>query len=296
MSNEQLNLIENKLNFYIERFKNSQFKNFQTLINSMQYSLMAGGKRIRPTLTLEFCKLCGGNIKDALPFACAVEMIHTYSLIHDDLPCMDDDDLRRGRPSNHIEFDECTALLAGDALQSLAFEIMLENADENNSLNIIKASHYLAKYCGITGMVGGQVIDIALENMDKDNINIEIIEEMYQRKTGALLTSACVMGTIIGGGTEKEVEATTKYAKSIGLAFQIVDDILDLTQTTDKLGKPAKSDEKNNKTTLVTIMGIEKAKTLVNKLTQDAINALNEFSGDSSKLLEIAKELETREF
>lgn len=293
--NNDIQIIENALSGYIAKFKSEKYKNQLILAQAMEYSLMAGGKRIRPRLVLEFCRACGGNIAEALPFACAIEMIHTYSLIHDDLPCMDDDEMRRGRPSNHIKFGECTALLAGDALQSLAFEVMLGGTAQDNARNALRAAHYLAQKCGTSGMVGGQVIDIALENMPENSVSIDLIKEMYSKKTGALIKAACAMGVLISGGDEKKLSAAEKYAECVGLAFQIVDDILDITSTTEKLGKPVGSDEKNHKNTVVSFIGIEKAKETVFRLTKEATEVLSAFDGDTEKLKNIADSLAKRE-
>ena len=244
----------------------------QTLIDSMEYSLMCGGKRIRPLLTLLFCELCGEKAEKALPFACAVEMIHTYSLIHDDMPCMDDDDYRRGKPSNHKVYGEDIATLSGDALQSLAFEIM--TSDEVlcsvPAQNALKAVNTLAKYCGVLGMVGGQVIDIEHEGKNAD---ITILQEMDEKKTAALIKASCEMGCIIAGADQSKVQAATDYAHSIGIAFQIVDDILDVTSTSQELGKPVGSDEENNKLTYVSMHGVEESEAKLSRLTAEACQA-----------------------
>ena len=184
----------------------------EELINAMEYSLMAGGKRVRPRLTLAFCRACGGDEQTALPFACAVEMIHTYSLIHDDLPCMDDDDLRRGKPSNHKVYGEDIALLAGDALQSLAFETMLCAKTTDPALSL-RAAAALAHCCGAPGMVGGQTIDLANEGK---NAPIEVLYEMDEKKTGALIKAACTMGCIIAGADEKKIKAAEIFAENVG--------------------------------------------------------------------------------
>lgn len=283
-------MIETALKGYLPQGKYTE----QTLIDSMEYSLMVGGKRIRPLLTLLFCELCGADVKKALPFACAVEMIHTYSLIHDDLPCMDDDDYRRGKPSNHKVYGEDIATLSGDAMQSLAFEIMLSDECLLSvpAENIVKAAHTLAKYCGVLGMVGGQVIDIESENK---NAPIEILSEMDEKKTGALIKAACEMGCIIGGGTDEQIKASTSYAHSIGLAFQIVDDILDVTSTSDMLGKPVGSDSDNNKSTYVSLLGIDRCKELVDELTKKAVDSLKAFDGDTKPLVELAYSLSQRQ-
>lgn len=284
------NMIETALKGFLPQGKFTE----QTLIDSMEYSLMVGGKRIRPLLTLLFCELCGEDAKKALPYACAVEMIHTYSLIHDDLPCMDDDDYRRGKPSNHKVYGEDIATLSGDAMQSLAFEIMLspESVSDVTAEKAVKAAHTLAKYCGTLGMVGGQVIDIESENK---NAGIETLSEMDEKKTGALIKAACEMGCIIGGATQKQVESATQYAHSIGLAFQIVDDILDVTSTSEELGKPVGSDSDNNKSTYVSLLGIERCKELVEELTNTAVESLNAFDCDTTALKELAYSLSKRQ-
>ncbi len=283
------NMIETALKGYLPQGKYTE----QTLVDSMEYSLMCGGKRIRPLLTLLFCELCGTDVMAALPYACAVEMIHTYSLIHDDLPCMDDDDYRRGKLSNHKVYGEDIATLSGDALQSLAFEIMLSNdaVALTTAQRALKAAHTLAKYCGVLGMVGGQVIDIESESK---NAPLEILQEMDEKKTGALIKASCEMGCIIGGADDEMIQAAGKYAHSIGIAFQIVDDILDVTATAEELGKPVGSDTDNNKSTYVSLLGIDKCKALVSELTQEAIDVLSVFDGDITALKDLALSLANR--
>lgn len=263
------------------------------LIESMKYSLEAGGKRVRPQLVFEFAELCGGNAENAAPFACAVEMIHTYSLIHDDLPCMDDDDLRRGKPSNHKVFGEDTALLAGDALQTLAFEIM--SSDKSAALLGDKACrkgvNTLAKYSGAVGMVGGQVIDLMSENT---NAPIEVLREMDYKKTACLIKAACELGCISAEADEKYIKAASDYGEFIGIAFQIEDDILDVTSSDEQLGKPVGSDEENSKSTYVSLLGIEKCRQLVSEFTEKAVKALEVFDGDVSELSDFAHKLAKR--
>lgn len=263
------------------------------LTDSISYSLKAGGKRIRPKLVLEFSRLCKGVDKAALPFACAVEMIHTYSLIHDDLPCMDDDDMRRGKPSNHKVFGEDIALLAGDALQSLAFEIIssgdaVKHAGEKAC---VKCINILSSYCGTLGMVGGQVIDLENENKTAD---LTSVTECNRKKTGALIKAACEMGCVCAGASEDKIIAARKFGENIGIAFQIVDDILDVTSSDEELGKPVGSDEENHKSTYVSLLGIEECKKRVEKLTGDAVEALNVFENDTSSLKELALMLAER--
>lgn len=265
-----------------------------TLIQSMRYSLEAGGKRIRPFLTLSFNELCGGKLENALPFACAVEMIHTYSLIHDDLPCMDNDDMRRGKPSNHRAFDEATALLAGDALLTLAFETVLskEAISKNGFQVCAQVGRILAEYSGAKGMCGGQQID--LENEGKQ-VTVNLLNEMDRYKTGALIKAACQIGCICAGASESEVEAAGIYAENIGLVFQIVDDILDVTSSTDILGKPVGSDTENSKNTYVSLLGVEECQRICKEKTQQAIEVLSCFKGDTSLLSNLAFELLHRE-
>lgn len=263
------------------------------LIEAMRYSLLSGGKRIRPTLLLEFCALCGGDTKAALPFACAVEMIHTYSLIHDDLPCMDDDDTRRGRPANHIAFGEDIALLAGDALQSLAFEAILceKSVQGVGAEKAVRAAAVLAGACGALGMVGGQVIDLQHEGKAVD---VTLLRTMDAKKTGAIIVAAAKMGCVLGEAADSQINAAVEYAKNIGLAFQIVDDILDVTASREELGKPIGSDKDNKKSTYVSILGLEESKRLVGRLTDAAISALAEFEGDTSSLQHLARSLSVR--
>ncbi len=258
---------------------------------AMRYSLLSGGKRIRPILLLEFHKLCGGNVKDALKFAAALEMIHTYSLIHDDLPCMDNDDMRRGKPSCHKAFSEDTALLAGDALLTLAFSVSAKT-DLPPELSL-RAVAFLADMAGPDGMVGGQVMDLAFE---KSGADAEDLTSMYLKKTSCLLVAASVCGAILAGANETEIENAKEYAESLGLAFQIIDDILDCTADQNALGKPVGSDDKNGKTTFVTLFGIEGARNKATKLTEKALASLDKFKGDSTDLKEITKYLLDRTY
>lgn len=285
-----IELIEKALYGYI--FSNDTLE--KNLIDSMEYSLKAGGKRIRPQLVLEFARLCDCEDKVALPFACAIEMIHTYSLIHDDLPCMDDDDMRRGKPSNHIVFGEDIALLAGDALQSLAFDVMTrQDTIKDAGADVAsKCVNILAAYCGALGMVGGQVIDLEHENTQTP---IEVITEMHRKKTGALIKAACEMGCVCGKADNEKILAARNYGEAIGLAFQVVDDILDVTATKEQLGKPIGSDLENNKSTYVSLLGIERCREIVAEQTQIALDSLNVFENDATALKEIALKLKNRE-
>lgn len=250
----------------------------QILLESMRYSLLAGGKRIRPILVLKFCEAAGGNVLKALPFACAVELIHTYSLIHDDLPCMDDDNLRRGKPTNHVMFGECTATLAGDALQAAAFDLMLNHdviCSLGGSKPSVRSAHILALAAGYKGMVGGQILDMQAEG--RADLNEKELIEIYNKKTGALIEAACVIGVLVSAQEpeRKYVEAAKKYASHLGLAFQIRDDVLDITADEDVLGKTVGSDASNEKATFATIFGIDECERLIKEHTSQAKEVLN---------------------
>ena len=265
----------------------------QSVLSAARYSLLGGGKRIRGILTLQFCVACGGDLEMAVPFACAVEMIHAYSLIHDDLPCMDDDDMRRGKPSCHIIYGDGIALLAGDALLTLAFDTIFRHADRQGlSLDqILDACQWLSRAAGIFGMIGGQVIDIESANMQ---VNITRLKEMHKNKTGALIVASCVMGCIVAGGYDK-IQDAENYGSNLGLAFQVVDDILDVSGDTQTLGKPAGSDALNDKTTFVNLFGMEQSKQISRELTTAAINALKPFGEKAKPLAVLARKLCERE-
>lgn len=258
----------------------------------MRYSLLSGGKRIRPILLLEFYSLFGGRAEGALNFAAAIEMIHTYSLIHDDLPCMDNDDMRRGRPSCHKAFGYDTALLAGDALLTHAFLAAASTADIPPE-RVSRAISVLAQKAGIYGMVGGQVMDLDFE---KNGANGEELTAMYIKKTSCLLEAAAMCGAVLAGADEETVKKTEEYAENLGLAFQITDDILDCTADEKTLGKPIGSDEKNGKTTFVTLLGLDGAKQRAALLTKKAEDILNGFSGDTSYLKELTEYLLNRNY
>ena len=291
MENQYLSRIEEALASYLPARDCLQ----KDVIEAMEYSLLAGGKRIRPTLTLEFCRVCGGDVQAAMPFACAVEMIHSYSLIHDDLPCMDNSDLRRGRPANHIQYGEDIALLAGDGLLTLAFETALspESIKLAGAQRGAEAARLLAKAAGAEGMVGGQAIDLQHENQ---RAPIEVLLEMDRKKTGALIQAAAQMGCTVAGADQKQREAAVEYAACVGLAFQIRDDILDMISDPETLGKPVGSDDKNEKSTYVSLLGMEKAQQLVNELTRQAESALSAFSEDTAFLREFAQSLANRDY
>ena len=245
---------------------------YADLQEAMEYSLLAGGKRIRPVLTLEVCRMCGGDPQTALPFACALEMVHTYSLIHDDLPAMDDDKLRRGRPTNHVVYGEATAILAGDGLLTAAFE-QLSKA-QLPAQRIVEAVACLARNAGPGGMVGGQALDMAGEGRSMTRGELEQLQSL---KTGALISAAAELGCIAAGGSEEQRRKVRDYAQALGRAFQVQDDILDVTSTDEELGKNVGSDRVNEKTTFVTALGLDGSRVLVEELTQKAVDALAEF-------------------
>ena len=259
------------------------------LAESMRYSLLAGGKRIRPMLVLEFCRIAGGDVEAALPVACAIEMLHTYSLIHDDLPCMDNDSLRRGRPTNHVVYGECTATLAGDALQAEAFGTILRSSlpAERRAA----CAQRLADAVGLDGMCGGQYLDMLGEGK---TLSAEELDEINSRKTGALLTAACRMGVAAAGGDERQDEAAARFGAAIGMAFQIRDDMLDVLSTEQELGKPIGSDREEQKNTYMALYGEEKCRAMVEKLTAYAKEVLNESFEDTGFLCALADSMTTR--
>lgn len=282
--------IENLLNEYMPKVEGCQ----KTIFDSMNYSLKAGGKRLRPILTLEACKLVGGNEKDAYPFAVAIEMIHTYSLIHDDLPALDNDDLRRGRKTNHKVYGEAMAILAGDGLLNYAYEIMLrESLSKGEPEKYLKAINEIAKASGIYGMIGGQVVDIESEGK---SIDMEKLDFIHMNKTAAIIIGCMRAGAIIGGASEEELENVTKYAKNIGLSFQIVDDILDIVGDEAKLGKKVGSDIDNEKSTYPSLIGLEKSKETANKLIAEAKMSIDYINKDSEFLNNLADYIVDREY
>lgn len=270
-------------------FKGGEVFTFNRLIQAMRYSLLAGGKRIRPVLVLAFCEAVGGTPEDALPAAAAVEMLHTYTLIHDDLPCMDDDDLRRGKPTNHKIFGEFTATLAGDALQAEAFGTILRSKLPAE----VRAdcAEALSNAAGIDGVCGGQQIDMEANGKV---INEQQLIELQSRKTGSLLAAACVMGAIIGGADEKQREAALVYGSALGAAFQIRDDMLDELSTTEELGKPVGSDQREEKATFMTLYGREECIKRIAKLTEYAKNTVSEAFPEPKFLIAFADELSQR--
>lgn len=262
----------------------------KVIMEAMEYSLMAGGKRLRPMLMKETYRLFGG--KDVLiePFIAAMEMIHTYSLVHDDLPAMDNDDYRRGRKTTHVVYGEDMGILAGDALLNYAFETAAKAFDmaPEESLKTGKAIQILAKKAGIYGMIGGQVVDVKFTGTA---VSGEVLDFIYQLKTGALIESSMMIGAILAGADEEQIRTVEEIAGLVGLAFQIQDDILDVTSTADVLGKPIHSDEKNEKTTYVTWKGLDEAKRLVEQFSMEAVNKLKALDPPDTYLEELLESL-----
>ena len=280
--------IEDSLQNYLPKQKGYQ----KIIMEAMGYSLLAGGKRLRPMLMKETYTLFGGHSKVIEPFMAAIEMVHTYSLVHDDLPAMDNDEYRRGKKTTHIAFGEDMAILAGDALLNYAFEIMSEAVvNSKQPEKMAKAMSTIAKKAGVYGMIGGQTVDVLNEErpMDIDTINF-----IYKLKTSALIEASMMTGAILGNATDDDIKKMEQIARNVGLAFQIQDDILDVTSTTEELGKPVLSDEKNHKTTYVTLMGIDDAKKKVEDYSNDALNLLDELNYKNEFLNNLINELINR--
>lgn len=286
--NNYINIIEKEID---TRFSVDKNKSYNIIQDAMRYSMTAGGKRIRPMLVLEFAEICGGNTENAMPFAIAIEMIHTYSLIHDDLPCMDNDDMRRGKPTNHKVYGEAMAVLAGDALLTEATGVAL--SANLPPKDVIMAADFLRFYAGIDGMIGGQVIDLTSEGKE---ISIEELEELQTLKTGALLELACKLGCIAGGKTdEATLEKAEKYGYHLGRAFQIQDDILDVIGDSTVVGKSIGKDEESQKATYPAYISLEECKNLVKNHTEQAINAISVFE-NKAFLCDLANSLINRNY
>ncbi|MDO4482123.1 MAG: polyprenyl synthetase family protein [Bacillota bacterium] len=291
MYNEEYYRLKNIADRDLLKYLPEEEEKSRSVLEAMKYSLSAGGKRVRPVLMLAACSLAGGNEEDAVPFACAIEYIHTYSLIHDDLPAMDDDDLRRGKPTNHVVFGEACAVLAGDALLNRAFEVMFEaliNGDEKNRNRYLKAARCISEASGYYGMVGGQIADIEGETSGKKDM--DHLKFIHKRKTGALIKAAIIAGAHIGGGDEKLISDLSELGELMGLEFQIADDILDVCGDSSELGKPVGSDDKNGKLTYPSCVGMEKTREIyedVHRRTMELIEKLGpeakffkDFAGD----------------
>lgn len=265
----------------------------RTVCEAMAYSVEAGGKRLRPMLMEETYRLFGGKSEVIKPFMAAIEMIHTYSLIHDDLPALDNDDYRRGRKTSHVVFGEAMAILAGDALLNYAYETACKAFGMGEDIHAVaSAMCVLAQKPGINGMIGGQVVDVEMTGKE---LSKEQLEYVYENKTGALIEASMMIGAILAGADEAKVAAVHKIASDVGMAFQIQDDILDVTSTTEQLGKPVHSDEKNEKTTYVTLKGIEQAHKDVERITEEAIDELKKFPAGDNFLEQLLKSLVYRE-
>ena len=287
---QRANQVESLLKEYMPSEEGYQ----KTIMESMNYSLSAGGKRLRPILTMEACKVVGGNVEDAIPFAMAIEMIHTYSLIHDDLPALDNDDLRRGKKTNHIVYGEDMAILAGDALLNYAFEVMLSNSiDKDNPNKYIKAMNEIVKSAGIYGMIGGQVVDVQSENQQ---IPKDKLDYIHKNKTAAIIIGCMRAGAIIGDATKEQLDNITKYAQNIGLSFQIVDDILDIVGDESKLGKKVGSDIENHKSTYPSLIGLEESKLVAYELIKEAKNSIETIGKDTKFLSDLADYIIDREY
>lgn len=268
---------------YVQRYEEPQ----KPLFAAMEYSLLAGGKRLRPILAFEFCRMCGADWKQAAPFAAAIEMIHTYSLIHDDLPAMDNDDFRRGRPTNHKIYGEALAILAGDALLTDAFGVAA-TANLPKAGDMATAIGVLSECAGSLGMVGGQVLDIMSQERE---LNEQEVLDIQTRKTGRLINAACALGVIAGGGTEAQYDAACQFAAGLGLAFQIRDDMLDVIGTQEEMGKGVGTDADKN--TFVKLYGLEKCEELVQKYTAYAMDALSAFQ-DTAYIAALADSMTRR--
>lgn len=265
--NKRIEMINDALREYLK----PQYP--ERLYEAMNYSVFAGGKRLRPVLLLSACEAVGGDVKKALPFACALEMIHTYSLIHDDLPAMDNDDMRRGKPTCHKAFDEALAILAGDGLLTMAFEVMLAELYREPDRGAIKAARYIADYSGTKGMLVGQVVDVESEGKKIDDKTLMFI---HDNKTGGLIKAALMAGALIGGADSDTARRFEKIGYNMGIAFQIKDDILDLTSTEEVLGKPVLSDVKNDKQTYVSLYGLDNAQQDYETLSDGAVKMIGE--------------------
>jgi geranylgeranyl diphosphate synthase type II len=281
---EYFSFNKNKIEAALESHIGSQ-ADIPIIHDAMKYSLLAGGKRLRPIMTIMVCELFDGDIDEVMTFACSIEMIHTYSLIHDDLPAMDNDDYRRGKLTNHKVFGEGFAVLAGDALLNKAFEIIHQSLIKNPKLENIKAAAYISKASGAQGMIGGQCIDLYYENKD---INLDILNAMHDKKTGAMIRASLVAGALVSGAKEEDVQRIEKFGQLIGLAFQISDDILDVEGSTEILGKKTGSDVINNKSTFVSYYGIEKSKEMAKGLIKEAQNIIDVYGNKGLLLKELS--------
>ena len=280
-----------EVNKALDKFNEEKENPQNTIYKAMNYSLHAGGKRVRPVIMLAVAELMGASRESVMPFACAVEMIHTYSLIHDDLPCMDDDDLRRGKPTNHKVYGEAMAVLAGDALLNKAFEVILKNSQVSPNMTLAAMSE-IATAAGTEGMIGGQVIDIESEGKQIDAVTLMTL---HLHKTAALIMTSARVGALLGGGGREDLNAMEEFTRYLGIAFQIKDDILDVIGNEETLGKKVGVDAQHKKSTFVSIYGIEQSQNMLNDYTQKAINTLLPYGEKAEFLIELSKFLLERE-
>lgn len=288
---EKTKQVESVLNQYLPKEEGFQ----KTVISAMNYSFLAGGKRLRPMLMQETYRLFGGNGKVIEPFMAAQEMIHTYSLVHDDLPAMDNDEYRRGRKTTHIVYGEGMAILAGDGLLNFAYETACKAFLIESNERVIEALQVLAAKAGIYGMIGGQTADVEGEDLPPEKVTNELLLFIHTNKTAALIQSSMMIGAILAGAGKEQIQSIEKIAYNVGVAFQIQDDILDVTSTTEVLGKPVGSDEKNHKVTYVSLNGLETAKKDVERLSKEALSLLEKLPGENPFLAELITSLITRE-
>ncbi|MEG6611863.1 farnesyl diphosphate synthase [Pseudoclostridium thermosuccinogenes] len=290
---EKLNCYTNIINNELDKLLYMDGSEQRKIREAMRYSLMAGGKRLRPVLSLAVCEALDGDRDQVLPFACALEMIHTYSLIHDDLPAMDDDDYRRGRLTNHKVFGEAMAILAGDGLLNYAFEVMLDHVrkDSSNISAKLEAMHIIARSSGIDGMIGGQVVDLESEGK---LIQPELLELMHRKKTGALIKASVLAAAALCNAGTEERASLERYADNLGMAFQIRDDILDVEGDPAEMGKNTGSDQVKNKATFVTLYGLEESKRMLKEMTREAVNPIEMFGEKGTFLRQLAEYLITR--
>jgi len=274
--NSKYNELVEEVNKELDQLVKEKDTPEKNIYTAMKYSLMAGGKRLRPVLSLAVCEMLGGDKKNVMPFACAIEMIHTYSLIHDDLPAMDDDDYRRGRLTNHKVFGEAKAILAGDGLLNYAFEVILKHSLSNQGelANKVRSMYMIAQYAGVSGMIGGQVVDLESQST---KIPAELLEYMHKLKTGALIKASVMSAAVLCNAEEKDLRKLEIFSEKIGLAFQIKDDILDVEGKFEDMGKSSGSDEANNKSTFVTFHGLDKSKKILLEVLQDALSCIESF-------------------
>lgn len=288
---EKTKQVESVLNQYLPKEEGFQ----KTVISAMNYSFLAGGKRLRPMLMQETYRLFGGNGKVIEPFMAAQEMIHTYSLVHDDLPAMDNDEYRRGRKTTHIVYGEGMAILAGDGLLNFAYETACKAFLIESNERVIEALQVLAAKAGIYGMIGGQTADVEGEDLPPEKVTNELLLFIHTNKTAALIQSSMMIGAILAGAGKEQIQSIEKIAYNVGVAFQIQDDILDVTSTTEVLGKPVGSDEKNHKVTYVSLNGLETSKKDVERLSKEALSLLEKLPGENPFLVELITSLITRE-